>query len=99
MNFHTKSTSRIPTFNITVTMTVKTPVLLMGKEGPQWYGQQEMLRNGLPLVEFPVLPHLSLLILPHLFTVSVIFHSISYIFFSLYWIFPFRRPTTPKLHG
>ena len=29
----TKSTGGAPTFNITVTMTAKTPVLLMGKEG------------------------------------------------------------------
>ncbi|XDB51848.1 hypothetical protein AB1E18_005399 [Capra hircus] len=33
MDLHTKSTGGAPTFNITVTMTAKTLVLLMGKEG------------------------------------------------------------------
>ncbi|CAO2587567.1 Pfn1 [Lemmus lemmus] len=32
MDLRTKSTRGTPTFNVTVTMTAKTPVLLMGKE-------------------------------------------------------------------
>lgn len=33
MDLRTKSTGGAPTFNVTVTMTAKTLVLLMGKEG------------------------------------------------------------------
>lgn len=74
----------VPTFNITVTMTMKTLVLLTGKEGPWWYDQQAMLWNGLPPVAFPVLSSFvpSNTSFPTFYCFSD-FHSMSYIFSSL----------------